>query len=58
MVENLEIPKVVNQILTAKSARLKAQIEAGIKKDVINQQKIGGKHLIKLIKGSKIDIRI
>jgi hypothetical protein len=58
MAEDFGITKIASQILSAKGTRLKAQIDAGVKKMAINQQKAEGKNLVKLIKGSKIDIKI
>ncbi len=58
MAEDFSITKIANQILSAKETRLKAQIDTGVKKVALKQQKKEGSNLIKLIKGSKIDIRI
>jgi len=58
MAEDFRITKIASQIVSAKETRLKAQIDTGVKKAALNQQKKGGSNLIKLIKGSKIDIKI
>ena len=58
MAEDFGVTKIASQIVSAKETRLKAQIDTGVKKAALNQQKKGGSNLIKLIKGSKIDIKI
>lgn len=58
MAEDFGITKIAGKIVSAKETRLKAQIDTGVKKTVLNQQKKEGSNLIKLIKGSKIDIKI
>ncbi len=58
MAEDFGITKIASQIVSAKETRLKAQIDTGAKKTALNQQKKEGSNLIKLIKGSKIDIKI
>ena len=58
MAEDFGIIKIANQIVSAKETRLKAQIDTGVKKTALNRQKKEGSNLIKLIKGSKIDIKI
>lgn len=57
MAEDFGITKIASQIVSAKETRLKAQIDTGVKKVALNQQKKGGSNLIKLIKGSMIDIK-
>jgi len=56
MAEDLGIPKIVGDILSARGKTQKAKIEAGVQKMAIKQQKTEGKNLLKLIKGSKIDV--
>lgn len=56
MAEDLTINSI-SDILAARGKTQKAKIEAGVQKMALNKQKTEGKNLLKLIKGSKIDIR-
>ncbi|MBI3599893.1 MAG: hypothetical protein HY097_04530 [Nitrospinae bacterium] len=55
MSEDLTINSV-SDVLAARGKTQKAKIETGVQKMAIKQQKTEGKNLLKLIKGSKIDV--
>jgi hypothetical protein len=56
MSEDLTINSI-SDVLAARGKMQKAKIEAGVQKMGLKQQKAEGKNLLKLIKGSKIDIK-